>query len=380
MLLIFLSSALSLPLSPYTSFPSNISLTCPLYNCRSPSTTSSFFSICLLYSNFSIPSYSLIGCHASSFFNNFCDTSSLNTSDPSTFTVYCSIPELSFTSLYPGEGPCSSNSTCVSNICENGVCAGLPMNEPCSQSAVCEPGLSCQPNSFNTTLLCQPLVRPNQGACFSDLDCVNSAGCDFNATGGVGVCRPYFSVPVGGEILQCPGNVSLLCAQLQCSNSSTGHFYCVAPKTSSQLPMPCQKDLDCASSDGTLFSQCQCGMNSYAQAFCAPFPGDKVVVSMVKILKQWVSSLSILSCSNTRRWSFECMKKWKFQRYDELRYRILEYQMYALWQENLELDCVRDVMTYLYWDAKENYEISQSGAREIGYLAGIVFLAKIIII
>ena len=57
------------------------------------------------------------------------------------------------------------------------------------------------------------------------------------------------------------------------------------------------------------------------------------------------------------------MRKWEPKLYDRLRYDILHYMNFTAIQDNQ--DCVKEIFTYLYWDAKENMKITSFA----GYLA-----------
>jgi hypothetical protein len=115
-------------------------------------------------------------------------------------------------------------------------------------------------------------------------------------------------------------------------------------------------------------------MNKNRKKFCQPFPGDSVTVSLLKSLKKWVESKSILACSSERRWDFNCMRKWEPKLYDKLKYDILHYYNYSAIQENDQ--CIKEIFTYMYWDAKENMKITSFA---LGLAANFLFLALIMV-
>lgn len=355
-------------LYPLYKAPQPVEKPCTLYNCAPVTDTTEFYSLCLTYDNSTLNSgdivgnYSIVGCTNPYEKNNFCDATQVNIFNKTTYQVTCNIPNLSYGIVYPGESPCASNAACTSNICEFGTCSGLPLKSSCTSSNQCQPGLQCIPNIYYpTNTICDELLRPNKGICKTDLDCVNSAGCDYNITSNFGECRAYFSVPIGKVVLGCENNVSMICETGFCGPmaNDTNLFICKSPaKSSSKLPIPCTSGEQCIDTTGTLYTKCTCGMNNDGTKYCQPFPGDSVTISLIQALSKWTKSLSALSCINERRWSLTCMKSTKTKLYDELKYTMLHYMNFSSVQNNE--DCVKEVFTYQYWDAKNNYEYSSS--------------------
>ncbi|OMJ91706.1 hypothetical protein SteCoe_5737 [Stentor coeruleus] len=349
----------------YTS-PQPAEKPCTLYSCSPSTETTEFYSLCLEYNNFTtgniVGNYSIVGCTNPYEKNNFCDATQVDIFNKSTYQVTCNIPNLSYGIVYPGESPCASNAACTSNICEFGTCSGLPLKSTCTSSNQCQPGLQCIPNKYYPSItICDELLRPGQGICQTDIDCVNSAGCDYNITSSFGECRPYFSVKVGGAILGCVNNVSLICETGMCGPMANDSqlFICKnAVKSAYKQPIACLTGVECVDATKTLYTKCSCGMNSDGIKYCQPFPGDSVTKSLIQALSKWTKSLSALSCINERRWSLTCMKSTKTILYDELKYTMLHYMNYTAIQNNEE--CVKDVFTYQYWDAKYNYEYTSS--------------------
>jgi hypothetical protein len=264
---------------------------------------------------------------------------------------------LNYSALYPGESPCWSDENCVSGSCFDSICVGKPQLSPCQFSYECQPGLTCKPDDFQVNR-CFDLLRPGSLGCFKDEDCVNSAGCDIDSQHNIGMCRPYFSVKVGKQVLECKDFTNLICEKIQCGLVK-GKYQCVEPSVSKTLPLPCTVQGDCTDKNHKFYSECSCGMNKDRQKYCRPFPGDSVSVSLLKSLKGWVSSKSILACSSERRWDFNCMRKWEPKLYDRLKYDILHYYNYSVIQNNDK--CIKEIFTYMYWDAKEDMKITSFG-------------------
>lgn len=363
-LLMFFPLALAYPFFPLsqTQFPPPGQ--CDLYTCSQGSTSTDLLSTCLIYSYDETPgknysSFTGIGCKNYGLHNNFCDINRLNVNDPSTYNVKCTKPTTNYTLLYPGETPCWSDSGCINNKCVDYTCVGFTQGENCENSYECQPGLSCKYDSFTNATTCENLIRPIAPNCTSDTDCVNDSGCDYKSDFDIGYCRPYFSVPIGETVLQCDNYINMLCKYLQCAPANETSFICVKPSVGLKQLMPCESGKECVDKTSKYYSQCQCGLNSESQAYCQPFPGDEVTVALLASLKKWVSSKSILACSSDQRWDFKCMMKWEPKLYDKIKYDMLHYLNYSAIQDNS--DCVKEIFTYMYWDAKENTKISSYG-------------------
>ena len=348
---------------------------CSFYECLQPTHVTDFYSICMIYTN-DTSTYSSLSCQNYYLPNNFCNLSSLNLSEPNTYQIRCSEPTLEYFSLYPGEYPCTSDGDCVSGICENLYCEGVELDMPCNYTHQCQQGLICEGANLtdNETGECVSAIRPFKGICYSDFDCVNSAGCDYSLESDFGLCKPYFSIPIGGFILNCTNFMSMLCESGSCNISANGTFVCVKAYTSlNPYPIPCYDGTECFDSTKKIYSQCSCGMNDQATAYCQLFPGDKIAQEFIKILKQWTSSYAILACSTERRWSTECLKNWDPLLFDHLTYYMLKYSNFTNLIHNE--DCTKDIFTYQYWEAaryiKEN---SKNEAIIIGLSLGAFLL------
>ena len=348
---------------------------CPSYDCLQPSHVTDFYSTCLIY-NASALTYSSLSCNNYFLLNNFCDTSSLDLKNSSTYTVRCTPPSLNYTNLYPGEGPCFKNKNCVSQICENYVCQGVEISSPCNYTYQCEQGLVCEgmDPSLNETGTCSFALRPGHGLCTSDFDCVNNAGCDRNGEND-GLCRPYFSIPVGGEVLTCANHVSMVCETATCNTLANGTSVCIYPYNSTHKnPIPCSTGQECIDASKQVYSACICGMNNEAQAYCGPMPGDPVALGLIQVLKKWTQSLTILACSSERRWSLECMKNWQPELYDAVKEMMLQYMNFTSIVDNEE--CTKEIFTYMYWDAVSDVKIDQKTA---GGVAAVIFTIFLVI-
>jgi hypothetical protein len=345
-----LGLATAINLNPVYSNPTLVG-SCSNYTCLPSSTTTNFYSICTVYNSTGV--YSSLPCNNYYYANNFCDTSTLDVNDPSTYVVYCSDPVTAYSNLYPGEAPCYQITDCLSNICQNSVCAGLPIGSFCSFNYQCQQGLSCS----SLTGTCTNLIPPGQTGCTTDFDCVNTAGCDYNYTNGIGTCRLYFSVEIGDKIANCQNNTSLLCEEVQCSTSSDFISTCTPPLVSmNSAGTVCGAENQCADTASVYYTACTCGMNPNQNRYCQLFIGDEITQNLITYLKLWVQSNTILGCSSERRWDLMCMKNWDTTNYDNIKYWMLYYYNFTNVQENP--DCVKNVFTYLYWDAFTNLQTS----------------------
>lgn len=348
---------------------------CASYTCNQGTHSTDLLSTCLIYSekstsqgNYSV--YTGIGCKNKYLRYNFCDLDHLDVNDSSTYNVKCAYPTMNYSTLYPGESPCWDDGNCVSGTCVDYTCTGLKLGSACDFTYQCEPGLGCIYNEQQNKTFCDDLIRPNKEGCVTDFDCVNNAGCDYDSINQIGMCRPYFSIKPGALILKCEDSFSLLCESLQCQEINR-QFKCIKPSVSKSLPTLCSTSRDCVDKSKKFYTQCQCGMNKDRKSFCLPFPGDSVSVKLIKSLKKWVASKSILACSSERRWDFNCMRKWEPKLYDRLRYDILHYKNFTAIQDNQE--CVKEIFTYLYWDAKENMKITSFGKYFVLGLTWVLF-------
>lgn len=102
-----------------------------------------------------------------------------------------------------------------------------------------------------------------------------------------GVCVEYFSVSIGKYVTDCSGSFSYMCSSAFCYKKfeflPTG-VCSVAPISNSTLPLLCNTEEDCISTNvnGHFYtSECVCGYNPYGNQYCTPFIGDLPGVSMI---------------------------------------------------------------------------------------------------
>ena len=101
-------------------------------------------------------------------------------------------------------------------------------------------------------------------------------------------------------------------------------------------------------------------------------PGDMISMNLIKILKEWTQSLTILACSNERRWSLTCMKNWQPQLYDQVKALMIGYSQYASIIENEP--CTKDIFTYMYWDAISDTKIDLQSQASFLFAIGVFLL------
>ena len=344
LILLLLTTAQSQMFFGLTNKSDSTALDCKSYECvQNPPSDFGLLRICAEYKS-SAGKYGLKKCDYPNSFENFCDTR--NFVDQK---AYCVTPQLEKTGLYPGE-PCSQNKTCLSQYCQGDFCGGGKLGDSCSSNSECNHGLRC----LGT---CQPLIGLNQYGCHSDYDCINSCGCDKNSTGESGVCRPYFSIPIGQVVGSCVEYNSLLCEKGQCTNSTNSTYECVEPFVS-RRNTECVSSSQCLSANSEVYSKCECGYNGPGNAYCQPFIGDSVGMDLLSSLKDWVQSNEILFCNTERRWSLDCAENWNGNDYDRLKYRYYAYKNFTHYQLNDE--CVKNIYTYDYWDSKKLYSEDSS--------------------
>lgn len=270
---------------------------------------------------------------------------------------------------YPGE-PCVSNSDCflwqdLSLGCVNHVCQGKTQGAMCSRVYECEPGLTC--------IASQCVLQKEAGrTCTSDLDCVNTSGCDFAFSGQPGNCIPYLSIRPGESLRSCPGfqlnsispvpNVNYLCESGSCVS---GPNMCVEALESKQtLPVNCTEDASvCMAGNPPTGLQVQgtcegCGYSQQGSTFCSLFPGDSYFSKLLSATSSWLSSSAVLTCNSARRLS--CMSTvWTQSSYQQWMYYYLATEHYAALVDAPK--CVIETLFPEYSEAKK-----EAGAVVIG--------------
>ncbi|CAG9325636.1 unnamed protein product [Blepharisma stoltei] len=263
------------------------------------------------------------------------------------------LPPSTYHTAWPGE-PCTSNSTCAYGYCnDDNICQGLQAADPCTVSDECDPGLKCTQlgTGYNCTLLLSTGVPYSEGqGCTSDYDCQNWAGCENN------ICYDYLSREEA-EYVNCTQPENFLCASTMCADN-----ICVGFIPSDQTPpVKCVSNANCISTyynttpNPTVFySECECGFNPQAQAYCSQFPGDPATLAYLNILSKWLSSDAIKKCHSVRRLSMNCMKHyWSQKNYLTYAYRYYSLYNYPQIQNNDQ--CVQEIYTSAYYNTVTEY-------------------------
>jgi len=270
---------------------------------------------------------------------------------------------------YPGE-PCTSNSDCFlwqdfSLGCASNACQGKPQGELCSRVYECQPGFTCIADQ------CIPQKAAGQ-TCTSDLDCVNTSGCDFAFSGQPGICIPYLSIRPGEPLRSCPGfqlnslspvsNVNYLCESGSCVS---GPDMCIEALESKQsLPVNCTSDASVCTAGNPptglqILGTCEgCGYSEQGSTFCRLFPGDSYFSKLLSATASWLASPALQSCNSARRLS--CMSTvWKQSAYQQWMYYYLATEYYGMLADAPK--CVIATLFPEYSEAKK-----EAGAVVIG--------------
>lgn len=261
----------------------------------------------------------------------------------------CSAPTNSNPYAYPGEH-CLSNINCFTFNCTSNKCQGQAKGEVCDSDEVCEPGLYCKES------VCASLIK-DDSKCTRDYECKPTSFCDISSK----VCTSYFTLKSGTELTSCSSDlVDLRCKSGYCSTytDEKGEIIneCLdAVKSKHSVPVDCTEDQDrCISEDESVISKCECGYNSDAKAYCKLLPGDSDYADLIEMYKDWVDSEEALNCNTVGRVSLNCMMSyWDYADYSTLKYYYYKIQYWPQIQDNE--DCVKEIKTYEYWDAKEEY-------------------------
>ena len=269
---------------------------------------------------------------------------------------YClTLPQSTINSSYPGD-PCTSNLTCIYSNCFKGVCQGLLSSSPCNDTGQCSPGHRCEYGNCKVLLPLGPSDgNGNNGNCTLDSDCVNNGVCDN------GNCYEYFSKDETETVQVCQDGVSLICKSGLCYNN-----ICLSEKMTSKMDIEanCTSDSDCYSSyydnypyNINFTTQCSCGMDSKGRKYCGLFPGDEPMLKYVAVFKEWINSDEAKNCHSYSRFSLNCVEKyWTKEKYEKFAYY---YYTVSMWRQLINNeDCVKDMVNYNYYEAKQNYHSS----------------------
>lgn len=249
---------------------------------------------------------------------------------------------------YPGE-PCTLDRNCLNSICTNGYCVGSSLNGPCVDNSQCNPGLYCESG------YCKTLVG-NLGECTKDTMCLNGYGCNFNT------CFAYFYLSPGLQVQNCENNQNFLCKSGACAFNATQQAYvCVSAMASNgTLPIPCSDNSPCSIADSAAnyYTQCTCGYNIMAQAYCALAPGDPLYLQYINYSSQWAQSGNISNCNTDRRFNSACIQNYANNDfYITYMYYLAAVKYYPQVQQNDE--CIQNIYTPVYWKALSAYNSIQ---------------------
>jgi hypothetical protein len=245
---------------------------------------------------------------------------------------------------YPGE-KCLKDLDCVFHICANKTCKGLGVDKTCISHEQCDPGLRCHEDR------CQKQLDLTASGCYSEFDCINSAGCNHPVNSLIGTCTAYFSVPIGQIVSDCIAGTSYLCKSAECEPTSLLGNYgkCKVPTASlKNVPVACSDSSECFGSDGVkkVASMCICGYNPTGSSYCQVFKGD---LPGLEFFSTWQRSLiaSLGVCNTIRRFSEDCLRS--INKYSEVLRATWNFYFYPEIQNNDR--CVQEMITF------EAYEV-----------------------
>jgi hypothetical protein len=161
--------------------------------------------------------------------------------------------------------PCTNNTNCASNICNNGYCEGVANLGVCTITSQCKKGFYCG-KLTNDSLVknCVEQKSLNQ-ACDTEYQCKNNMGC----YSGNNTCQYYFSLP--------DGSVASLADSFLCKNSRVHNNICVSTElqggeeclaNNGTLQTQCVYKYSPGESNATMTSQCQCSRTYPNRQFC----------------------------------------------------------------------------------------------------------------
>ena len=256
------------------------------------------------------------------------------------------------TVAYVGE-ICTASVPCEDSICVHGRCEGRAEGEPCTRHTECEAGLYCG-------FICRRLIEPGEVGCRDDFDCDAAAGCNS------GICTPYFSLPPGTHLDNCPSFQSPLCSSGLCrDNVCLADLHTVA----TAFPVPCDSSQDCEAMDSlgrSYYSSCECGLNFDSQRYCSVLPSDEVGSDYLSFLQLWTHSQAVSHCNTQRRWSLHCLvSTWPACRVLEYLYK--QYRLREFPRLVDTLDCVEASITRDYWEIREAFRLEAETAADCDF-------------
>lgn len=253
-------------------------------------------------------------------------------------------PDPELATSWPGE-KCNDNSTCAYGYCKDDHCVGKEFNQTCIINDECNPELRCYKG------ICDYLLTAGDKGCKTDYDCENVCGCNG------GVCNYYFSKYEGDEV-SCINNSSLICNSGMCYAG-----YCLAYiQNDNPIPFTCTDNSQCSSSHYSsiqnpfkFYTECKCGYNKNADAYCDLFPGDIPYKMYSDKLKEWYYSYGPYRCNTQRRQSLKCMQEnWKSKQYKKYVSYLASYLNYVQIIDNDE--CIQEIYNQAYLDLTKQHE------------------------
>jgi len=220
---------------------------------------------------------------------------------------------------------CSSNSECLSDNCDDGVCRGNSKESSCTKDEDCDFLLYCSPEEGR----CKQLKAFGE-SCSRDTECMNNLGCSNEK------CYFYYSLNNGESATN----------QAVCK---TGYVYegkCSEPRVSKLLPILCSGDQDCQTwlngAEGPP-STCVCGRNKGGYTYCMAVEGDEPYKDM--IFKKKLVIQQSFYCHTLRRFG-PCNNIYSevYNQYAAANYK---YEHYA--EVLFNDDCALEIIHPAYW-------------------------------
>jgi len=313
--------------------PAALGLSCYKYQCSNLDGNT-----CISYAN---NTYSIDPCSSS---NEYCPLTAPGSTEPSTCTK---LTPTTGSKSYPGE-PCSNSTDCVYGNCTAHEC--FNGNTTCTLDTQCNPGHYCSNG------LCTTQLAVNATGCTSETSCVNNAFCDFNQT--QSKCIAYYTLPALTPVAYCKASINPACQSGYCASDTTGSQYLCTPTLESffRIPAACTDSSNCRAvalpssnfTTNSIVTECSCGYNSYANAYCGLFNGDSPAQNYISQLKAWISSSEIKECNTARRFESDCYDAfWDKSNADKLTLYKTYTQNYPFLVDNS--DCVKATYTSFYW-------------------------------
>ena len=255
----------------------------------------------------------------------------------------------------PGQ-PCDANNLCIHYdgvSCIDGKCQGLAINQTCSSSKQCNPGLYCKYVNSSTTLkTCSGLLAREQ-KCEPGFDkCEYGYECN-------GVCTKMFSIENDNDIAlgACSSGFSSLCKQGSCmSTDDSSRELCIEPfKNTAPIDTICITCVGQSKIENVNYpveQDCECGLNG--NMYCPGFNGDEYGLKLFELTKEYYLSSAIKKC-NIRASSVSCMLDyWDKDKTVEYTYYLYmsQYRMFTYKSD----DCVLNRLGFVYLSLKAEYD------------------------